>query len=422
MFKANLLFNFLSTVLSRGTLLVITIIMTNNLDESDYGHIAYIRSLLQIFEAGLGITVGVAIGRIIASKGMWSLNYPKIVANVVLFITLLFFALLVVSFLIFYDGKLAILDSVGLKMQVLFLVLIVPVIQLIIYILKSVEKYKQVLNVYSIIFFIGAFISYILTTNYGFSGAITSLVLVAFITLSLLTFVLVRGIQFQQLFTMPFNKNVMNFHDLKVNTFPMVVSSCISPICIWLINYIILSNSIEGSVELAYFNITFLIYNLFLFLPMVVSEVLFPYMNRFRDKAEVNLWVYIPSAALVLYSLLFILVAINFSELLGKIFFESPSALFTEYLTLFAFAGLFSVSLPVLGKYFIAIEKSWWNFSFNVLWSILIFVFYFIVGKGSALSFVYAFLYSYACLFVLQMMFFILITKRKSGAKTNFSS
>ncbi|MCG9771558.1 hypothetical protein L1D59_23495, partial [Pseudoalteromonas piscicida] len=82
----KLIYNFAYTVTSRGGLLLITLLLVRLLGESLYGYIAYFRSVSQIAEAGLGIALGVAVGRVVTNDYKNLEKVARISTNITAFL------------------------------------------------------------------------------------------------------------------------------------------------------------------------------------------------------------------------------------------------------------------------------------------------------------------------------------------------
>lgn len=274
--------------------------------------------------------------------------------------------------------------------------------QLILSFQKSISKFKSVFLMSILYFFSSVFSAYFLTSAYKvIETAFISYILSMLLSLMVPLYCLSKK---EFIFNVPFD-NLKGFKFLKVDALPIIFSSILSPVIIWLINFVI-SKSDNGLHNLSIFNVSYLLYGLMTFLPIVLAEVLFRKVSVLINDGE-NIWSFIFRQSIILL-LLNVPVAIIFyvsSDFIIS-FYGDDFAESKNYLNIFLICSFFTCTLPLLGKVFILMDMSIFNLFSNLLWGVFVFIFIFlnifVFNFDIVMACVLSFLLSYSLMFVLQ--------------------
>ncbi|MBO2560430.1 hypothetical protein I6M33_07310 [Shewanella algae] len=355
--------NTLATILFRLSILIMGVIFARNLGAELYGEFVLVRSTVQILETALGISLGIAVSKVfLINKDV----FISVVNSSVCFIaTVNIFAFIV--FVVLFD----ISDFSGANIFVVFFYSIVTLFfQFFLNFLKGVGDFKLVFTV-SIVYLISTLVvSYCLTLSMsGANSAVISYIVIlctSFATMLILGFKWFLKLELKLKFKLV---DVLSFY--KLDAFPVMLSAMLSPLIVWLVNILIASGD-NGIHDLSLFNVSYLLYGLMTFFPVVLAET---YFKRIAEEIKNNSNVF---NLLCKYSVVLLLLNIPLSLffycfskdillLYGEAFLAS-----LQSFRLFILCSFLTCTLPLLGKLFILSGFSFFNLISNVIWGGLV--------------------------------------------------
>lgn len=405
-FLLNSVWNLVSTVFARGSVFAVNIIIARLIEPELFGRYTYIKTTAQLFELSLGLAFGLSMTKFIAS----SFDDKKKSFDSSTVIKTNLFASLVLSLIVFIvlelcAGKIMSNPSVEdiSLLRVAFVYLLFSNLNhCFIGVIKGVEKFKLLMKMTSFLSVIGLLISFVLTYLSGLTGAVYSLVIISFVQFVFYLFVVNKEFE---LFKVIIDANIhLNFKLISKFNIPTLISGLSGPPTIWFINYM-LSNSKGGYNELALFNVAYLIFAIIVFIPLSLSDTIFPRLNKHAGGKMEFVKIFKRNFVLMLVVSVSISVVVLLGgelilSLFGKEYNRGASAL--NYL---CFAAVFSSLLTYLGKVLATYSKMWMNLWFNMLWCVLVLIIPMISKEVNSQLISVSFLYAYIAVFILQFIY-----------------
>lgn len=407
---SNSFWNILASILFRGNIFVANIIIARFLGAENYGKYALLKSTIQVFELSIGIAFGLSMTKYISEyrhnkvpntgRNIYGIVKSNLIASLILSIVL--FVVLELSSN--YIASHIMLNPSLLKLLEISLlyVLFNNVVQCYIGIFKGEEKFRDIFFISAILSALNLATVTILTYFYSLHGAVIALV--AFSAIQLITYSAATWCRTDFIANILSVKSKLDFSIMSKFNIPAIISGLAAPPAMWYIN-LTMTHATNGYKELAYFNSAYQIFVIMVFLPVSISDSVFPMFNRY---------LYYPSK-LRSFFMLNILILLAIAVLVGIIPFIFPayvmslfgsdfsnSAIALKYLLI---AGVFSSILTFLGKFLATINQMWMNTFLNFFWAILVSCLASLFVNEGAVGIAKAFLISYVLLFILQFGF-----------------
>jgi len=404
---SNSFWSLLSSVVMRGHLFLIGIILARILGAELYGQFVFLRSTIQLLETAVGISFGLAISRYITT------DIPKFKKNDVIFTNFLvsFLLSLIVSscFYIFSESISASLFSdvahAHLIQLSVFYILFSNMFHTLIGILKGEQKFKVVFVGNAIVAVLNILVTISLAYYFSLKGAVISLVIFSIMQLCILLYFTCNFSSF--LLAINLKKLKLDLPSLKHFSFPLLLSGLAAPLAIWFLNVLIAGYN-EGFKELSYFNSAYQVFAIIIFIPIALSDAMYPILNKYvGTKKFVKLVTFCFLVVLGISSFLSMLVFMFSEDIMG--IYGSDFVVGSKYLEILAVAAIFSSLLTFLGRVVISLGAAWANLTFNLFWGGLVVLLscfllkQYIVGVAVSLAFVI----SYMLLFTVQLVYII---------------
>ncbi|WP_375239817.1 oligosaccharide flippase family protein [Aurantibacter sp.] len=398
----NSVWNILASIVIRGGVFFLNILIARILGVTDFGKYVLIKSTVQTFENSIGSAFNLSTTKFLSENEKDKEQTKKVIFTNIC-ISLILSIIVFLIFIIFSkDISIWILKKEEFFKYLIiasFYFIFIGITQNFIGILKGQKKFKVIFRLNTLVSVLNLFIVTLLTSFFSLKGAIIALTLYGFFQFIIFGFEVIRK-----------NNNLIkisriDFDVIKKFNLPAILSGLGGPIAIWFVNLQLSNFSEDGFIELGIFNSSFLIFALIVFLPVSISDVVFPYMNtHFNENKDIKKMTYTNLIIVFCVSLIVSSVPFIFPRIILS-FFGDDFIKGTEVLRMMCISAILSSMLVFLGKTLATINKMWQNLFFNYTWGVLLcFLSYFFIKEG-ALGIAKAYLTSYSILFIIQLLY-----------------
>lgn len=286
---SNSFWNILASIVLRGNIFLVNIIIARLLGVALFGEYALIKSTIQVFELSLGLAFGLSMTKFV-SENMQKKDTGSNLIRIIKTNLISSIALSIILFIIleWSSEHLAVSvlkneDLLSVFRVAMFYILFNNIVQCLIGILKGEENFKKIFQISLITGGLNITAVTICTFFYSLEGAILALVLFSVFQLLVYVFTLKRDTYYLNIKRWTDSK--LDFKLIKKFNLPAIISGLAAPPAIWYIN-VSLSKTEMGYHELAYFNSAYQIFALIVFLPISISDSTFPILNKYFSKGE----------------------------------------------------------------------------------------------------------------------------------------
>lgn len=416
-----------SSVLSRGLLLFATIIVAKFIDKNVYGEFGIIRSTVNMFVVfgamGLGITATKFIAQYKdtdAEKTANILSMSNTFSSV--------FSLVISVVIIIFSQNIADYINAGhLKgaIQLSSIIILFSSLNGVQSgILSGFEKFRTI-SVNNIIAAFTSAIAQIVGAYWlGLKGVIIGFG-INFLALFFLNWISINAITKGRYKVDYFNKKI--FKEARILwefSLPAVLSSMMIGPIIWLTNSFLV-NSPNGYDQMANFDIANQWRTTILFIPGVLSQVLFPLFSKRTNQAEAFNRLFNISIIINFCVALFLIsILIPFTGIILNYYGNNYLDGKPTFIIMLVTTVLVAVN-NVIGQVITSKNKAWVGLFANLLWALVLvgFSFYFIKMEGmGAKGLAYAYLFSYIFHSVVQYMLYKFVLFKEKSDEKQFNS
>lgn len=409
----------LSSVLSRGLLLLATIIVAKFIDKNVYGEFGILRSTVNMFVVFGAMGLGMTSTKFIAQYKDVDADKTSNILSMSNTFSFLFSLLISVVIIIFSKNIAAYINAPHLQSSIQLCSVIILFSSLNGVqngILSGFEKFK-IMSVNNIIAATISTVMQILGAFwFGLNGVIIGFGL-NFLMLFCLNWVSIRKLIYGRFKIEYFSKNV--FKEIRILwefSLPAVLSSLMVGPVIWLTNSFLV-NAHNGYEEMANFDVANQWRTTILFIPSVLSQVLFPLFSKRANQANAfSRLVNISIAINFLAALIIVLILTPLSGFILQYYGNDYLNGQPTFIIMLVTTILVAVN-NVVGQVIASKNRVWVGLFANLIWALILIgcSFYFInVQNMGAKGLAYAYLVSYICHSVVQYMLYKLILTREN--------
>ncbi|WP_278182908.1 hypothetical protein [Vibrio misgurnus] len=363
--------NTIASIFFRLSVLIMGLIFARNLGTDFYGEFVLVRSTVQIFETALGISLGIAVSKVFLINRE---NFRDVINSSLFFIVII---ASLVSFLFIFVFDISNFTG-GNIIIIVFYGFLTIFFQFLLNFLKGIAEFKLVFIVSFVYLVSSIFVSYYLTLSIsGANGALISYIVILLISFAtMLTF----GFKWFLKFDFDFRFNLVDTVKFyKTDALPVMLSAMLSPLVLWLVNVLVASGQ-NGTHNLSLFNVSYLLYGLMTFFPVVLAEVFFKKIaEELNSNSNVMVFIYKYAIRLLIANVPLALFFYYFSDDIVLLYGEEFSGSVQSF-RLFIFCSFLTCTLPLLGKLFILGGMSFFNFISNFIWGTFVLIFIYL-GK-----------------------------------------
>lgn len=388
------------TVISKGLMLLSSIIVARILGAEQYGEVGIIRSTVNMFAVFAGLGVGLTVTKFIAELKVSDPDKALRIIRLSNFLTLAM-ALVVVLLIIVFSKNIAIQinaihldDEIRLGAIILFFNVLCGIQS---GVLAGFEAFKEIARNNLWAGLMSFFIQIILTYFGGIFGAIIGLgfnyfILWFFNRMSVSKLVATIGK------LPPFLSSLSELNVFWTFSLPAVLSGVLVGPVFWICN-VFLVNQPNGYTQMALFDAANQWRMTMLFIPTALAQIILPLMSSTVSNTAVYREVFFKSFKVNLGITVFLFICIlAVSPIIIYTYGPEFTGLFTPLIIL-VFSTIFIAVNNVIGQYLASQDKMWVGFGFNLVWGVILILasFYFVKIKdfgvnGLALSYCLSYL------------------------------
>ncbi len=384
---------------------MIALLLARILGAELYGQFVLLKSTAQVLETALGIAFGIAISRHVTNVTNINETNNIVISNIL--VSMMLSLIIVVLFYVFseeihnfvFENE----ENILLFKLSLIYIFFSNSLQISLGVLKGEQRFKAIFFIYFVLSIINLSVTILSTYIYSITGAMVSFVSFSVLQFSVFTYCCFKTSHIATKLSL--KKFNFNFSSIKKFSLPLLISGFSAPLALWVIN-VFISRAEDGFIELSYFNAAFQIFAIVIFMPLAISDALFPMLNSNLNNPDLFKKVVRNGLLSVLFISLFVSAPIfYFSEAIMSLY-GSDYIMGARSLELLLVASVLSSLLSFLGKVLISYGRTSTNLFFNFMWAFLVTITaYLLISEYNAsVAVSLAFVFSYLILFCLQSM------------------
>ena len=386
-------------IVSRGLMLVTSIITARILGTSVYGELGIIRSTIGVFAIFAGFGLGLTATKFIAENlGKDNIKVGRIIGLTTLFAVL---TGVIISFTLIFGSTYIAQNTIDAP----HLVNELRIGALILFftslngaqsgILAGFEKFKTIAKVNVIAGILSFPLQITFTIFYGLQGALIGYGL-NFVFLYLLNFYFVRKTSKENNIEISYRNSLSERKILWKFSLPALFSGILVSPVIWYCNTLLV-NQEKGFAQMGIYDAAYQWMAIIMFIPAALSQITLPILSKsLQNKKEFNK-VYKTNLLLnvsltVIVSILVSVLSPYIMSLYGKDFDEGQNVLIV-----LSIAAIFISANNIIGKVIASRSKMWNGFILNIVWAVVLVVSasYFLAHGMGAIGLALAMLISY---------------------------